>query len=267
MILFLFCLRGIFKRYSDVFETPDAKSTCYAMYKGYFVHIEGDNETRQGKPLYHLRVGTEHFYGVQEDVEIRKEPANATQDVSLRSKPDPKSSILKLIKKGHSLLVYDLEGDYLDVEYEGVRGFIPASACDHKEPSYPGKNDGEKAALIVETKLGCPYDLSNEATGPFVFDCSGLMKYAYNLLDIFLNRTANNQIYGEELPMDESKWLPGDVITFHTDDSNPTAITHVGMYFGNGYFIHASTNQMRVRRQKYSEYPYKTAHVVRYFKV
>ena len=268
MFLFLFALRGVFKRYSEVFNDPSDKTPPYAMYKGFYVHIEGDDAKRQDVPLYYLRVGTHHFYAIQEDVAIRKDPAKTLVDVTLRETNNSQSKVLKLIKANSDISVNDVMGDYLYIEHEGTWGYIPWKSCDHKEPwqLYPGKNDGERAAKIVETKIGCPYLLINEATGPFIFDCSGLMKYAYNLLDIFLHRTASAQIYGKEIPIDDmSQWLPGDVITFATDPDRPNSITHVGMYVGNGEFIHASTNQYRVRRQVYKDYDYKTMHVSRYF--
>ena len=267
-MLLLLCLRGVMNDFTLFYNNIDDKEGEYGAYKGHFVHIEG-NATRNGEPMYQIRVGTKYMYVPQSYVDFRRDPANMLEDTTLRINPDPKSRVLKVIKKDSKIFVNDLaENDYLYIEYENYRGYIPAASCDHKEPFYPGKNDGEKAAKIIETKLGCPYVLVTESTGPFVFDCSGLMMYAYNLLDIFLNRTANRQIYGlKSLPTnDTSEWLPGDVITFCTDDEDPDAITHVGMYFGNGEFIHASTNEYKVRRQVWKDYPYKTAHVARYFK-
>lgn len=272
MLCFLLGLRGIMNQMTDAFKTPNAPELCYWMYKYHYVHIEGEDlRTYNGEntPLYKARVGTEIFYVPKNTVDIRIDQAMATQDVSLRASPDMKSPVLNLILKNDYISVYDLAGDFLDIEYKGVRGYIKASACNHKEPFYEGNNDGERAVSIVKSKIGCKYVLAGPSTGPYIFDCSGLMMWTFNRLDIFINRTADNQIYGlEELPKDDmSKWLPGDVITFHTDSDNPDSITHVGMYIGDGQFIHASTNGYVVRYQDYKSYPYPTAHVSRYFKV
>jgi hypothetical protein len=272
MFCFLLGLRGVMNQMTVAYKTPNAPKNCYWLYNLHNVHIEGEEmRTYDGYdlPLYQVRIGTERCYVPMHTVDIRREPAKATVDVSLRTRPDMLSPIIDLIYKDREILVYDLEGEFLDVEYRGRRGYIKANTCDHQEPFYPGNNDGERAVSIVKSKIGCKYVLAGPSTGPYIFDCSGLMMWTFNRLDIFINRTANNQIYGlEEIPKDDmSKWLPGDVITFYTDSSRPNHVSHVGMYIGDGQFIHASTNGYVVRYQDYKSYPYETAHVSRYFTV
>jgi len=262
-------------RMTQAFKTPDAEKECHYLYNQHYVHIEGEavrkiNETSI-LPLYKVRIGTEVCYCGKSAVDIRTDEAKATVDVSLRSEPNMLSSVVDLIHKGSTITVYDVVGEFLEIEFNGKKGYIKANTCDHKEPYYEGKNDGEKAVTIAKSKLGCKYVLDNPSTGPYIFDCSGLMLFVYNRLDIWLNRTASQQIYGLQDLTNEpiSKWLPGDVITYHTDEKNPEKISHVGMYIGNETFIHASTNGYKVRTDNYTEYTkkYKTAHVARYFKV
>ena len=274
MMFFLLGLRGYMNTMVQAYKNPNDPGEDHWFYNLHKVHIEGEDVrtyNNENIPLYKVRVGTDVSYTPKSAVVIRREPAKALEDVSLRSGPSMNSPIVDLIFKGQEIYVYDHNGDFLDIEYNGKRGFIKENACDYKDEVYPGNNDGERAVAIVKSKIGCKYVLACESTGPYIFDCSGLMLWAFNRLDIHLNRTASRQIYGlERLPKDDmSKWLPGDVITFHTDHSNPDSITHVGMYIGNGQFIHASTNGYVVRYQDYVEYnkTYSTAYVTRYFKV
>ena len=259
-----FSLRGIINREVNVTKKIEdyPNKIDFQLFKGYYVHIE-DNQIKDGFNLTLVRIGEQKLWLESDAVDIRREYGKTVQVVSLREKNDMKSKILSSIRKNETITVLDIDGDFLYVEYHRMRGYIKQSATDYKEIEYPGKNLGEKAAYIVRTKLGCPYVWA--AQGPFAFDCSGLMQFAYNRLDLFIMRDAHEQIEGEEIPKDESKMLPGDIITFYTEDERPDYISHVGMYVGDGKFIHASTTGYVVREQVYKDYPYPTARISRYF--
>ena len=263
-ISFCFSLRGIINREVNVTKKIEdyPHNISFQLFKGYYVHIE-DNQIKDDFNLTLVRIGQQKLWLESNAVDIRKEYGKTLVVVSLREKNDMKSKILSLIHKNETIIVLDIVDDFLYIEYKGLYGYIQQNTTDYKEIEYPGKNLGEKAAYIVRTKLGCPYVWA--AQGPFAFDCSGLMQFAYNRLDFFIMRDAHEQIEGTEIPQDESKMLPGDIITFYTDEEQPDYISHVGMYVGNGKFIHASTTGYVVREQEYKTYPYPTARISRYF--
>lgn len=88
----------------------------------------------------------------------------------------------------------------------------------------------------AESKLGSPYVWG--ATGPNYFDCSGLTQWSYRQIGISIPRVAAVQAQaGKRIDRNELK--AGDLIFFRTDTSSPNRISHVGMYIGNGKFIHA----------------------------
>ena len=234
----------------------------FQLFKGYYVHIE-DNQIHNNYNMTLVRIGQQSLWLESDAVDVRKEYGKTTEKVCLKETKETNSKILMLIQKDQEIVILDVVDDFYFIEYKGLQGYIKQSSTDYKEVEYPGKNLGEKAAYIVEHKIGCPYVWA--AQGPLAFDCSGLMQYAYNRLDFFIMRDAHEQIEGEEIPQDESKMLPGDIITFYTDSERPDYISHVGMYIGNGIFVHASTNQYVVRKQVYKDYPYKTARISRYF--
>lgn len=75
------------------------------------------------------------------------------------------------------------------------------------------------------------------------FDCSGLIRYILAKLDIEVPRTAAQQErVGESVAKDTSELRPGDLVTF---GRGPRA-THIGIYVGDGRFIHASSAAGRV---------------------
>lgn len=84
--------------------------------------------------------------------------------------------------------------------------------------------------------LGDPYLWGG--TGPTQFDCSGLVQSAYAVAHVHLPRTAAEQaIAGTPVPL--SDLLPGDLIYWAYDPSDPTTIHHVAMYLGDGFMIQA----------------------------
>lgn len=70
------------------------------------------------------------------------------------------------------------------------------------------------------------------------FDCSGFTRYLMRALNVVLPRTANEQAQmGEEIPRDPRFLRIGDLLTF----GDGLRITHVGVYIGNGRYVHASS--------------------------
>lgn len=86
------------------------------------------------------------------------------------------------------------------------------------------------------------------AEGPNSFDCSGLMLAAYRTVGISLPHSSRAQFsVGRAVGKDELK--PGDLLFFY----NP--IHHVGMYIGNGLFVHARNPRDGLEITKLASYP------------
>lgn len=88
------------------------------------------------------------------------------------------------------------------------------------------------AVQAALTRIGDPYVWG--ATGPDSFDCSGLMVWAYKQVGKILPRSSEAQLAGGTA-VARGDLKPGDLIIYYPD------ATHVGMYVGDGYVIHAST--------------------------
>lgn len=87
---------------------------------------------------------------------------------------------------------------------------------------------------LAKSKLGCAYVTGG--VGPNAFDCSGLTQYCFrNALGIELPRTAAAQsACGESVSMDSLQ--PGDLLCW----SSGRSVYHVGIYVGDGSYIHAA---------------------------
>jgi cell wall-associated NlpC family hydrolase len=110
---------------------------------------------------------------------------------------------------------------------------------------------------IVFTALqmvGVPY-VYGGAT-PRGFDCSGLVQYAYRAAGISVPRTSREQ-YGASAPVDMDTARAGDLVFFRSKD-----YSHVGIYLGDGRFVHAPNTGRTVSISRLDE-PYYRRNLVR----
>lgn len=71
------------------------------------------------------------------------------------------------------------------------------------------------------------------------FDCSGLVRYVMAALHVPVPRTAAQQAAtGLALQRDTTRLRPGDLLTF---GGSPRSVSHIGIYLGNGRYVHASS--------------------------
>ncbi|PEG54391.1 peptidoglycan hydrolase RipC [Mycolicibacterium diernhoferi] len=99
-------------------------------------------------------------------------------------------------------------------------------------PVAPGSGPAVVAMQAALTRIGSPYSWGAE--GPGAFDCSGLVKWAFQQAGISLPHSSYAQAAGGQ-PVSTDQMQPGDVVSYYSDAS------HVGIYIGDGMMVHAST--------------------------
>lgn len=96
---------------------------------------------------------------------------------------------------------------------------------------------------IARTAVGTRYVRGGQSVGRG-FDCSGLVRYVMSALKVPVPRTAAEQAgVGVPLGRDAGRLRPGDLLTFGRRGQD---VSHVGIYVGNGHYIHASSVAGRV---------------------
>jgi len=108
----------------------------------------------------------------------------------------------------------------------------PPPAGNPAPPPQPPKVSGRVGAVIAYAyaQLGKPYVFG--AAGPRTFDCSGLTMMAWRQAGVSLDHSSYIQMNEQTVRIPVSRMSPGDLVFFEGGG-------HVGIYIGNGNFIHA----------------------------
>ncbi len=99
----------------------------------------------------------------------------------------------------------------------------------------PQRSLAEQAAIVAVRQVGVPYRYGG--TTAKGFDCSGLAQYAYASVGTRIPRTTAAQ-WRQLAPVSGSNLRIGDLLFFRIDGR----VSHVGLYLGNGRFVHAPSS-------------------------
>jgi murein DD-endopeptidase len=118
-------------------------------------------------------------------------------------------------------------------------------------PQHGGAGDhsaasvADRAALFALRMVGRPYRYGG-AHADAGFDCSGLVQYSYRQAGLNIPRTTDEQ-WRISTPVGGSRLRRGDLLFF---DQEGRKNSHMGIYLGNGEFVHAPSSGKQVRTDR-----------------
>ena len=126
-----------------------------------------------------------------------------------------------------------------------ARQAAPPVTADTRWDAVPATDPARANAVLMRaiSLVGTPYRYGG-STPEGGFDCSGLVNYVYrDMLDLRLPRTSRalSEYQGPRIAPD--RLATADLVFF----GNRGAVTHVGIYVGEGRFVHAPTTGGTVR--------------------
>lgn len=190
--------------------------------------------------------------------------------VNLRSGPSTSHSVSAVSAQGDKCYIIGLNNGWFKVIYKNKICYIRSDFLTLTELPYENKDSanspryfrrgvstgvsptaaltgssasaapvsGSRILAEAQKYLGCPYRAGGSS--PSGFDCSGFVYYVLKQVGLSPFRTPTEQ-YRQGISVTKGNLQTGDLVFFSSNSGS--SITHVGIYSGNGQFIHAPNSR------------------------
>lgn len=188
---------------------------------------------------------------------------------NMRSAPSTSSETIQSLPRHTVITIISEENNWYKISYNGKEGYVSKPLVTIGEPPAEVSSRGGEmtntsnpvntvpvqaeqtpaqittpapvsttgnAVTIAQSYLGSKY-VSGGSSPSSGFDCSGFTQYVYGQCGKSLSRTSSSQA-NSGTAVSKSELQPGDLLLFNYYGSS--TIDHVGIYVGNGQFIHAA---------------------------
>lgn len=211
--------------------------------RGEVVRIIGNGGNNWVEIVYNDRQGyvSLAYLNVRSDDETDRGSVNRTaQDgyvtasaLNMRSEPSVDSSVLRVLGNGQGVsVIEDLGNGWSRISVDGQNGYVSNSYIAIGQASGSSAK-GDQIIAFAKRFLGTPYRYGGMS--PAGFDCSGFTKYVFSNFGIQLGRTTYDQVNNGSYVSKENLQT-GDLVLFKQGGG----VDHVGIYCGNGTFIHST---------------------------
>jgi len=161
--------------------------------------------------------------------------------LNLRKSASTSAEVVTVLSNGEAVDLIAAGTEWHQVSYFGQTGFVSAEFCSIQTGTKPETSKRTELVAYAKKFLGTRYSWGGTNLTRGV-DCSGFVYAVYRDFGYTLNRTSRDQIKNGTR-ISKSELLPGDLVFFDTTNAtNRGYISHVGIYIGNGQFIHSSSS-------------------------
>lgn len=166
-----------------------------------------------------------------------------TAGVNFRAEPSTGAYKFRLIPRGENIHVIGKVNKYwLKIKVQdGTLGYISSKTNYTNYKGTQPASGGSKADNVVRLAEGyagrVSYDYGTRNPDRLIFDCSSFTQFIYRKVGVELRWGTRDQ-KSQGTFVSKSNLRKGDLVFFDTIGSNNDAINHVGIYMGNGQFIH-----------------------------
>lgn len=211
--------------------------------RGEVVRIIGNGGNNWVEIVYNNRQGyvSLAYLNVRSDSEPDRGNVNrAARDgyvtasaLNMRSAPSTDGGVLKVLGNGQGVSVLeDLGNGWSRISVDGQNGYVSNTYIAFGQAS-AGSAKGDQIIAYAKRFLGTPYRYGGMS--PAGFDCSGFTKYVFSNFGVNLGRTTYDQVNNGSY-ISKANLQAGDLVLFKQGGG----VDHVGIYCGNGTFIHST---------------------------
>ncbi len=174
-------------------------------------------------------------------------------DVRMRDEPSTSGNVLQDDDNGTIMKVIGINNGWYKVVHNDITGYIRSDFVSIIEDEVTNPTSKVSASIsqisseetslrqqVVDFALqyvGYSYVYGAESPSEG-FDCSGLVYYVFHHYGYDVARRASIQYANDGVNVSKSELLPGDLVFFSSNGGY--SVTHVGIYIGDGQFMHAS---------------------------
>ena len=171
-------------------------------------------------------------------------------DIRMRSTPSTTDTALGSYSAGTVMGIIGINNGWYKVQCDGKTGYIRS---DFITLSYDSgsvstvsavTSKGQEIADYARQFVGYKYIYGAASPNYGGFDCSGLTYYVYKQFGYSISRTASQQYRNNGVTVSKNDLQPGDLVFFSSNGGR--SVTHVGLYYGDGQFVNASTGRTGV---------------------
>jgi cell wall-associated NlpC family hydrolase len=165
--------------------------------------------------------------------------------LNMRSAPNLDSDVIFALPDGAAVNVLESWPVWTKVDCGGTVGYMKTEYVELHKGQAPKQimDNGIASNVIAYGKkfLGTPYVWGGTNLSRGV-DCSGFVYSVYNHFGIHLDRSSIS-MGSDGVRVSKANLQMGDLVLFDTSGANNGHISHVGIYIGNGQFIHSSSSK------------------------